>query len=202
MAGALPVVFGRVTTDSDTRAAPASALEARLKGLMLRGLDGDGAAQGELLSVLSRYLRAYFGRRLGGGSADVEDLVQDTLIAIHLKRDTWDRSQAFTPWAYGVARYKLLDHFRRVGRRAEAPLEAAEALFAVEDSAEREARRDLGKLMDTLPEKQRNLLRDVKITGLSVEEASKATGMSPSNVKVTIHRSIQALARRVRDEDR
>ena len=70
MAGAVPVVFGRVTNDSDTRAAPASALEGRLKALMLRGLDGDGAAQSELLSMLSRYLRAYFwaaaGRGLGG----------------------------------------------------------------------------------------------------------------------------------------
>jgi RNA polymerase sigma-70 factor (ECF subfamily) len=202
MAGSVAVVFRLVRDDSESHPSPANALETRLKALMVKGLDGDGAAQGELLSTLSRYLRAYFGRRLGGGAADVEDLVQETLIAVHLKRDSWDRAQPFTPWAYGVARYKLLDHFRRVGRRAESPLESAEALFAIEDSAEREARRDLEKLMGGLSERNRNLLKAVKITGLSVEEASRATGMSASAVKVSIHRSIQALARRVRDENR
>ncbi|HWA64211.1 MAG TPA: sigma-70 family RNA polymerase sigma factor [Caulobacteraceae bacterium] len=169
---------------------------------MLRGLDGNAAAQHELLSALSRYLRAYFARRLGADAAEVEDLVQETLIAVHLKRDAYDRAQPFTPWAYGVARYKLLDHFRRVGRRAEAPLEAAEALFAVEDGEARHARRDLEKLMDGLTERQRGLLQDVKITGLSIEEASRARGMTPSAVKVSIHRSLQALARKVRDADR
>lgn len=202
MAGSVAVVFGPVRDEGANAAAPASALEARLKALMLRGLDGDSAAQSELLSALSRYLRAYFGRRLGAASADVEDLVQETLIAVHLKRDTWDRGQAFTPWAYGVARYKLFDHFRRSGRRGEVPLEGAEALFAVEDSAEREARRDLETLMARLPERQRRLLQEVKIKGLSIEEAARATGLSVANVKVIIHRSIQALARQVRDANR
>ena len=74
--------------------------EARLKALMLRGLAGDGAAHRELLGVLAGLLRGYFGRRLAGGAPDLEDLVQDTLLAIHLRRDTYDTAQPFTPWAY------------------------------------------------------------------------------------------------------
>jgi RNA polymerase sigma-70 factor (ECF subfamily) len=191
--------FARVDGGSDTVTNSLTGVEARLKALMLRALDGDSAAQGQLLSALSGYLRAFFARRLGQGASDIEDLVQETLLAIHLKRASYDRGQPFTPWAYGVARYKLLDHFRRVGSRAEAPLEDAGALFAADDASPREARRDLGRLLESLPERQRNLVRDVKITGLSIEEASQKSGMSASAVKVSIHRAIQAMARRARD---
>jgi RNA polymerase sigma-70 factor (ECF subfamily) len=177
-------------------------VEARLKGLMLRGLDGDGPAQGELLSALSRYLRAYFVRRLGRDSADVEDLVQETLLAVHLKRETYDRRQPFTPWAYGVARYKLLDHYRRSGGRRESPLEDAGALFDAEDGVDRDARLDLDRLMDGLPARQRALVRDVKLIGLSIEEASQRSGLSPGAVKVSVHRAVRAMAKKVSDEDR
>lgn len=194
--------FARDDGGTDAVTSSVSGVEARLKALMLRALDGDRAAQSELLSALSGYLRAYFARRMGRDASDLEDLVQETLLAVHLKRASFDRSQPFTPWAYGVARYKLLDHYRRMGSRAEAPLEDAGALFAADDAAPREARRDLGRLLDGLPERQRNLVKDVKITGLSIEEASQRSGMSVSAVKVSIHRAVQAMARRARDEDR
>ena len=86
--------------------------EPELRALMLAGLDGDAAAHTALLSKLSPYLRAYFkGRlvRVGRGPADAEDLVQETLIAIHTRRHTYDRSQLLTPWMHAVARYKLVD---------------------------------------------------------------------------------------------
>jgi RNA polymerase sigma-70 factor (ECF subfamily) len=176
--------------------------EARLKALMLRGLVGDAAAHGALLSAMSGYLRGYFGRRLGAGAADLEDLVQDTLLAIHLRRETYDPAQPFTPWAYAVARYKLLDHFRRAGVRKPVPLEEAGALFAAENAEEGAVRRDLSKLLDGLPGRQRRLVEDVKLSGYSMEEAADRSGMSVSAVKVSIHRSLKAMARRVRDEDR
>ena len=174
--------------------------EARLKALMLGGLGGDAAAHGELLRVMSRYLRGYFSRRLGGGAADLEDLVQDTLLAIHLKRASYDPGQPFTPWAYAVARYKLIDHFRRSGVRRTVPLEDAGELIASETAEEGATRRDLGKLLSTLPERQRQVMIDVKLAGHSIEEAADRSGMSISAVKVSIHRGLKALANRVRDE--
>lgn len=175
--------------------------EARLKALMLGGLGGDARAHGELLSALSRYLRAYFSRRVGAGAADLEDLVQDTLLAIHLKRASYDPTQPFTPWAYAVARYKLIDHFRRSGVRKTTPLEDAGVLLAAENAEEGAVRRDLDKLLNTLPERQQQVMRDVKLTGHSIEEAAQRSGMSISAVKVTIHRGLKALGKRVRDED-
>jgi RNA polymerase sigma-70 factor (ECF subfamily) len=175
--------------------------EARLKALMLRGLGGDASAHAMLLSVMSGYLRGYFARRLGAGAADVEDLVQETLLALHLKRETYDRTQPFTPWAYALARYKLLDHFRRQGVRKTVPLEDAGDLFAVENPEEGAVRRDVGKLLSVLPAKQRRLVEDVKLKGLSMEEAAIQADMSVTAVKVSVHRGMKAMARKARDED-
>lgn len=176
--------------------------ESVLKGLMLRGLAGDGAAHARMLGALGSYLRAYFARRLGAQAAEAEDLVQETLLAIHLKRDTYDTSQPFTPWAYAIARYKLLDHFRRQGSRRTVPLEDAGVLVAEESAEEGAVRRDLGKLLGELPERQRGLVEDVKLTGYSIAEAAQRRGLSPIAAKVSIHRSLQRLARKVADEDR
>jgi RNA polymerase sigma-70 factor (ECF subfamily) len=176
--------------------------EDRLKALMLRGLAGEARAHGELLTAMSRYLRGYFGKRLGAGAADVEDLVQDTLLAIHLKRETYDPALPFTPWAYMLARYKLLDHFRRVGAQRSVPIEDAGVLFAADNPEEGAVRRDLGKLLAVLPPRQSQLMQDVKITGLSMEEAAAKSGMSVSAVKVSVHRGLKIMARKARDEDR
>jgi len=61
----------------------------------------------ELLFELSGRLSAYYRRRLGEGCSDAEDLVQETLMAIHARRASFDRTQLFTPWVYAMARYKL-----------------------------------------------------------------------------------------------
>jgi RNA polymerase sigma-70 factor (ECF subfamily) len=179
-----------------------SDVEAELKALMLRGLAGDAGAHGRLLSELSGYLRRYFARRLGADAADVEDLVQEALLAIHLKRATYDPERPFTPWAYALARYKLLDFFRRAGVRRTAPLEEAEALFERVEIEPGAVSADLEKMLGGLNERQSGLIRDVKITGLSMEEASAKTGMTVGAVKVSVHRAMQAMMKRVRDEDR
>ncbi len=175
--------------------------EAQLKALMICGLAGETAAQGALLSALSGYLRGYFGKRLGAGAADVEDLVQDTLLAIHLKRASYDPAQPFTPWAYAVARYKLIDHYRRQGVRRAVPLEDAGDLFATENPEEGAVRRDVAVLLSTLPARQRALMIDVKLSGHSIEEAAQRSGMSVSAVKVSLHRALKLLSKRVRAED-
>lgn len=174
--------------------------EHRLKALMLRALEGEAAAEAELLRALAGHLRAYFARQLGD-AADVEDLVQESLIAVHLKRHTYDATRAFTPWAYAVARYKLIDHFRRSGARREVPLEKAEALFEESDPIARTARQELARLLGRLPARQQRVLEDVKLEGLSVEEASRRRGMSVSAVKVNIHRGVKAMARSINRGD-
>jgi RNA polymerase sigma-70 factor, ECF subfamily len=174
-----------------------SAIEAELKELMVRGLDGDAGAHRRLLTLLSPRLRAFFRRRLGGDGADAEDLVQETLMAVHTRRGTYDRALPFEAWVYAVARYKLIDHFRRAKVRATLPLEAAGAVFADSDVEAGTARADLDRLLSSLPARQQALIRSVKIEGLSVAEAAERAGMSTSAVKVSVHRGLKALASRL-----
>ena len=167
------------------------AQEAQYRDWMLAALAGDGAAYRMLLQGLTRHLRSYFARRLDPAAA--EDAVQETLIAIHAKRATYDPALPFTAWAYGIARYKLIDEFRRLKRRATVPLEEAGDLFGHDEAGEAIARRDVGKLLDKLPEAKRRLVKDIKLDGVSVADAAARSGLSESAVKVTVHRAIKSL---------
>jgi RNA polymerase sigma-70 factor (ECF subfamily) len=170
--------------------------EAHLKALMIASLEGDAAAYRVLLGDLRRRLSAYFARRLHQSSADVDDLVQDTLMAIHTRRETYDRSQAFTAWAFGIARYKLIDLYRRRGRRVFIPLEDAWALFATDESGAADARGDIERALAMLPERTRALVRSVKLDELSHAEAAAKSGMTEGAVKVAVHRGLKALTAR------
>ncbi|MDU4253539.1 sigma-70 family RNA polymerase sigma factor [Pseudomonas sp.] len=184
------------------------AREAQLQTLLLRGMDGDGAAYREFLSALGTHLRAFLRRRLSQRSGEVEDLLQEVLLAVHNARHTYRPDQPLTVWVQAIARYKLADHFRAYARREALhdPLEDdAGELFAVEDGEPAQASRDLGKLLLQLPDKQRLPIVHVKLEGLSVEETASLTGLSSSAVKVGIHRGLKALANIIRglrsDED-
>ncbi len=172
--------------------------EAELKILMLAGLDGDAAAHRSLLTSLSIYLRAYYRRQLGriGRSAtDAEDLVQEALLAIHTRRHTYDPVEPLTPWVHAIARYKLIDHLRRTRTSLrDVPIDEAPDLIAEGDHDDTESTHDLGKLLGQLPEKTRRVIECVKLEGLSVAETASRCGLSESNVKVSVHRGLKALA--------
>lgn len=174
-------------------------IEQRLRRLMLGGLSGDGAAYRDLLRDLTPRLRAFFRRRLANWPEDCEDLVQETLLAVHARRHTYDADQPFTAWAYAVARYKLVDWHRR-HRRREAlhdPVEdRIEELFAEVEHEASDARRDVQAMLESLPAKQREPIRLVKLEGLSVVETAARTGLSVSAVKIGVHRGLKVLAAR------
>jgi len=175
------------------------AQEAQYRDWMLAALMGDAGAYRMLLSGLTRHLRSYFARRLDSGAA--EDAVQETLIAIHARRATYDPSLPFTAWVYGIARYKLIDEFRRAKRRPTVPLEDAGELFGHDEAQEAIARRDVTKLLDKLSPAKRALVKDIKLDGVSVAEAAQRTGLSESAVKVTVHRAIKSLGEDLKEED-
>jgi RNA polymerase sigma-70 factor (ECF subfamily) len=173
--------------------------EQTLRSLMLAGLDGDAAAYRRFLQLLGTRLRSFYRRRLSGWPDDVEDLVQDTLLAIHNQRHTYLPDQPVTAWVHAIARYKTIDLLRaRQGREAlHDPLDDESALFDTSDDDAAEARRDLHQLLATLPDRQRLPIEQVKLAGRSVAEVALATGMSESAVKIGIHRGLKALAARI-----
>jgi RNA polymerase sigma factor (sigma-70 family) len=172
--------------------------ESELRALMLAALDGDAAAYRRLLGAVDVLLRRYYARRLNGGLAgNGEDLVQETLMAIHARRLTYDREQRFTAWIYAIARYKLIDHFRRNRVRATVPIEDEDAFAGPDTEAEISARLDVAGLLDTLPPKPRELIRQTRIEGHSVADAAARAGMTETAAKVSIHRGLKALMARM-----
>lgn len=176
--------------------------ESRLKPLWLRALAGDEAAYRSALVLMARRLRGYFARRLSALPDDVEDLVQETLLVLHLQRGTYDPSLPVGAWMHAIARHKLIDLFRRRGREhaLHEPLdEVDEARLPLAD-AEHPARRDLAVLLASLPAAQQRAIVLTRIEGLSMAEASARTGVSISALKVQVHRGLKRLAQAVREE--
>lgn len=180
--------------------------EQELRSLMCAGLDGDADAHHRLLVDLSHRLRGYFRSRLlqfHRSPTDAEDLVQDVVLAVHTRRDTYDRSQLFTPWLYAIARYKLLDYLRRTKLSVrDVPVDDAEHLIAQHDLDAVESAYDLDDLLATLQPKPRRAIRYMKLEGWSVRETAAKTGMSESAVKVSVHRGLRALSALVRKGNR
>ncbi|MDM0023511.1 sigma-70 family RNA polymerase sigma factor [Variovorax saccharolyticus] len=186
-----------------TKASPTvkSAAELRLHALFVRGLAGDAAAYRMFLQQLASHLRAFLARRLFGWPDDVEDLVQECLLAMHNQRHTYQPDQPLTAWVHAIARYKMIDLLRaRAGREAlHDPLDDELAVFAESDNEASDARRDLAGLLATLPDRHRLPIVHTKLEGLSVAETARLTGMSESAVKVGVHRGLKALAQKIRE---
>ncbi len=175
--------------------------EQRLHALMVRALAGDAAAYRDFLTELSGYLRAFLRRRMTRLPDDIEDLVQETLLAIHNQRHTYDPARPVTAWLHAIARYKLVDLLRRRSRTdvMTDALDDVDELLAISSEPAAEARHDLAGLLEQLPDKQRLPIVYVKLEAMSVQQAARLTGLSESAVKVGIHRGMKALAKLIRD---
>jgi len=165
---------------------------------MIASQSGDAVAYRSLLGELATRLGGYFRKRLAAAyAADAEDLVQETLLALHSRRATYDPARPFTAWVHAIARYKLTDHLRQRYDQPAAALDET-AWIAAEDVSEgAHAQLDLKRLLAAVPAGQRAWIRSVRIEGQSIAEVAARAGISSSAVKVGIHRGLKALANKV-----
>ncbi|MBB3034810.1 sigma-70 family RNA polymerase sigma factor [Alteriqipengyuania lutimaris] len=172
--------------------------ESTLADLMRRSQRGDRQAYNVLLTESRMWLERFFRRRVP--PSQIDDLVQDVLMAVHRKRATWDPARAYLPWLAAIARYRWVDHLRKAYRSATSELGDHDV---AEDSEEDStiARLSLDRLFIELPEKQAEAIELVKIDGLSIREASERTGQSESLVKVNIHRGLKKLGKIIEKAD-
>jgi RNA polymerase sigma-70 factor (ECF subfamily) len=180
-------------------------IESQLKEGMKRAQEGDAEAYRSLLESARVILKVYASRsllRMGiNDPQSADDLVQETLLAIHTKRHTYDATQLFTPWLFAIARYKLIDFGRRRRRGAgQANMDSLEDDVVAPVFSEPGAERDLNRLLESLPAAQRKLVEWIKIDGLSVAEASARTHLSESAVKVRVHRAMKLLKAKAKED--
>ena len=174
--------------------------EERLKALMLQGLEGNALAYRHFLLELGRVLDGFVRRRLqrlGRPDGDVEDIVQEALLAIHSRRHTYDRTLPVTAWAHAIARYKLIDFLRaNAAQREQLYLEdVADSSFAA--GAASDDVLTLRKVLAGLPERFRRPLTLTKVEGLSVAETAARTGMTKAAVKTNVHRGMKWIAHKL-----
>ena len=170
--------------------------EVELARLMRAAIAGDEKAYGDFLQRAACLVRNFARRKIVRGGTDPEDIVQEVLLAIHLKRHTWRQNAPVTPWLYAIANYKIIDAFRRRGRRVEIEIgEIAETFAAPEP--ETISDREIGRALQTLAPGQRSVVAAVSVDGRSISETAASLGMSETAVRVALHRGLTAIARRI-----
>lgn len=158
---------------------------------------GDDEAYRRLLGRVAIWLRMVVRRGLvsaGRGPAESEDIVQETLLAMHLKRDTWDERRPIEPWLRAIARHKLADHLRRRGFHDHVDIDDWSNSLKVAVEVGAPAAIDSRLLLDSLPERQRTIVREISLEGRSAADVASRLGMSEGAVRVALHRALKALA--------
>jgi RNA polymerase sigma-70 factor (ECF subfamily) len=172
--------------------------EAEWAGLMRAAVGGDGAAYERLLKAMAPILRSVARRglvRAGRSEAEAEDVVQETLLAIHLKRHTWDAGRPIGPWVRAIAHNKLIDHLRRRGNRVDVPIDGFEDVLSAPDNTSPVETRDVEPYLDGLPTRQRDVVRCILWEEISIRDTATRLKMTEGAVRVALHRGLAAIAR-------
>ncbi len=168
-----------------------------LSALMRAARKGDDEAYRRLLVLVAAWLRLVASRGLaaaGRPRADCEDIVQETLLAMHLKRDTWDETQPLQPWLRAIARHKLVDHLRRRGFTDHIDIDDHAETLAAPEAAEEGSALDARQMLAGLPDRQRRIVEGISIEGQSAREVGVRLGLSEGAVRVALHRALRSLA--------
>jgi RNA polymerase sigma-70 factor (ECF subfamily) len=165
-------------------------------GWMRAAMSGDAGAYRHLLVSLAPHIRAVVRSRCrswGAPESEVEDIVQEVLLTIHLKRGTWDQSRPIGPWIAAIARNKLIDALRR-RRQITVPIEDFADSLQAEDAAPELSTRDIDTLLGSLKPQQRDIVRSISLNGTSIRDTADRLQMTEGAVRVALHRALKALA--------
>jgi RNA polymerase sigma-70 factor (ECF subfamily) len=164
---------------------------------MRAAIAGDEAAYRSLLAALAPVIRSACRggfSRFGAQPNDVEDVVQETLLAIHLKRHTWQQSEPLTPWVLAIARNKLIDHLRRGGRAVKVPIDDVIDTLEAETPEQPLDGQEVALMLQTLPDRQRSIVQAITLEGQPIKDVANRLNMKEVAVRVALHRSLKAMA--------
>ena len=171
--------------------------------LMRSGNAGDSVAYHRLLKAVTPVLRAAARRGLARAGQPVdqsEDVVQDILLAVHLKRHTWDPNAPFAPWLFAIARNKLIDALRRRGRRIFVNIDDFSESIAGEPVEETVPPSEVAVHLQGLPKRQRDVLQSIAVESVSIKATAAKLAMTEGAVRVALHRGLTSLAAKLRKD--
>ncbi|MGP9806360.1 sigma factor [Paracoccus sp. NSM] len=162
--------------------------------LLRRANQGDGAAFLRFLTEVTPALRALIRSRGHGLPPDQhEDVLQEVLLAIHLKRGTWDGASPVRPWLHAVARHKVVDAFRKRGRRLHLPIDDLQDMLEADPGPTPLAARDAERMLGMIDHRGAALVRAIRLEGKTPEEAAAGLGVTTGAARVALHRAMKRL---------
>jgi len=171
--------------------------------LMRSANAGDNTAYHRLLKAVTPVLRAAARRglaRAGQPIDQAEDIVQEILFAVHLKRHTWDPGAPFAPWLFAIGRNKLIDALRRRGRRVFVNIDDFSETLPSASVEETVPAPEVAAHLDKLPARQRDVLQSIAVESVSIRDTAAKLSMTEGAVRVALHRGLTNLANRLRGE--
>ncbi|MCP1198090.1 sigma-70 family RNA polymerase sigma factor [Notoacmeibacter sp. MSK16QG-6] len=174
-----------------------------LDGLFAAGLDGDRIAYQRFLDEVARTMRAFLHKKMGSDkTADVEDVVQDVLIAVHTKRHSWRPEKPVAAWLFAIARYKAIDHWRSHSRHSHLDIADFESVLSDNQAEPVILNYELERAVGALSGRSRDVVSQISLKGQSISDTAKHLGMSEGAVRVAFHRGLSALSERFKDNDK
>lgn len=177
--------------------------------LVVAAMTGDRDAVGRVLATIRplvvRYCRARLGRT-DRSSVSADDVAQEVCVAVLTALPGYRiQGRPFLAFVYGVASHKVIDAHRAATRNRAEPVAELPDSTEVADGPEQRAMRgelseEMGRLLDQLPDKQREILVLRVIVGLSAEETAEAVGSTPGAVRVAQHRALARLRKSMPEE--
>ena len=156
---------------------------------------GDARSYAEFLRAVAPIVRGIARSRGGGlGPEACEDVVQETLLAIHQKRHTWQEDRPVRPWLYAIVRFKVVDTFRARGRRVQLPVEDFADVLVAPEAADPTERADLERVIARLDPRSERIVRAIGLDGASVADTARSLSMTETAVRVALHRAMKRLA--------
>jgi RNA polymerase sigma-70 factor (ECF subfamily) len=163
--------------------------------LLAAANSGDGRAYARFLRTVTPVLRGVVRAKGAGlGEAGCEDVLQEVLLAVHLKRHTWQAGAPVRPWLYAIARYKVIDAFRARGRGINLPIEDFTDDLAADAGPDPTEAADMAKMIAMLDGRSAKIVQMIGMEGASTAEAGQALQMTEGAVRVALHRAFKALA--------
>ncbi|RLQ89393.1 sigma-70 family RNA polymerase sigma factor [Notoacmeibacter ruber] len=172
-----------------------------LDGLFVSALNGDVHAYRRFLDEVSKVLRAFLRGKMGAGqAADIEDVVQDVLIAVHKKRHSWQPHKPVAAWLFAITRYKAIDYWRANKRHLHLDIADFEAVLSDHQAEPVILDHELERAVGELSGRSRQVVTEISLNGRSIPDTARQLGISEGAVRVAFHRGLASIRKRFGDE--
>jgi RNA polymerase sigma factor (sigma-70 family) len=166
-----------------------------LEDLLRAANRGDRRAYAAFLKTISPLVRGVARSRGSGLGTDIcEDIVQETLLALHQKRHTWREDMPVRPWLHAIVRYKVVDAFRARGRRVHVQIDDFAEAIPAEPGEDPTRRGDIDRVIARLDARSARIVRAIGIEGASIADVAREHDMTETAVRVALHRGLKRLA--------